>query len=87
MSAGFRVEYAPRARKQFLALPKAIQEQLGPAIDALADDPHPAGCKKLKGSDVDYRIRVGSYRVLYEVMGKCLVILVFRVAHRKDAYR
>jgi len=56
------------------------------AINALPDNPRPAGSKKLKGQENRHRLRVGDYRVLYEIHKKEVVILVVRIRHRKDAY-
>jgi mRNA interferase RelE/StbE len=56
-------------------------------VDRLAEDPRPAGSKKLKGSDESYRIRVGDYRVIYDVLDVIRIVLIQRVRHRKDAYR
>ncbi|MEO0413544.1 MAG: type II toxin-antitoxin system RelE/ParE family toxin, partial [Verrucomicrobiota bacterium] len=56
------------------------------AIDRLEDEPRPQGCRKLVGSERTYRIRVGSYRVVYEIEDECLKILVVRVRHRQSAY-
>jgi mRNA interferase RelE/StbE len=56
------------------------------AIDALADDPRPSGCAKLAGRD-DYRIRVGDYRVVYAVDDDKRVVLIARIAHRREVYR
>lgn len=56
-------------------------------IGSLEDDPHPSGAKKLQGVDSLWRIRVGSYRVVYEIPDAKLPLLVLRIAHRKDVYR
>jgi mRNA interferase RelE/StbE len=56
------------------------------AIDKLPDNPRPSGCRKLKGADV-YRIRVGDYRVVYEIHDDVLIVLVVRVAHRSEVYK
>ena len=57
------------------------------AIRTLAANPRPLGCKKLAGSDKDWRIRVGDYRVLYEIDEQAQAVRVMRVRHRRDAYR
>jgi mRNA interferase RelE/StbE len=67
-------------------LPSDVQARILAAIDSLQDDPRPRGSKKLKGSE-EYRVRVGDYRVIYEIHEKTVVILIVRVSHRKDAYR
>ena len=61
-------------------------ERVVASIRALADDPRPSGCRKLSGSRTDWRIRVGDYRVLYEVEDKDKVVNVMRVRHRREAY-
>jgi len=56
-------------------------------MTAPASNPRPAGVVKLAGDDNLWRIRIGDYRVICEVHGDCLVVLVLRVANRKDVYR
>jgi mRNA interferase RelE/StbE len=56
------------------------------ALLALSDNPRPHGCKKLTGRE-EYRIRVGDYRVIYEIHDAVLVVLVVRIARREKAYR
>ena len=65
-----------------------MRAKLVAAIDALADDPRPAGCKKLAGSANRYRIRAaGAYRIVYDVHDDVLLVVVIRVGHRRDIYR
>ncbi|MDJ0899633.1 MAG: type II toxin-antitoxin system RelE/ParE family toxin [Xenococcus sp. MO_188.B8] len=58
-----------------------------PKIDALATEPRPEGVVKLKGEENLYRIRVGDYRVIYNVQDDRLLVLVVKVGHRGDVYR
>ena len=58
-----------------------------PQIKALADNPRPFGCHKITGSKSDWRIRVGDYRVLYEIDAKAKIVRVFRIRHRREVYR
>ena len=58
-----------------------------PHIRALAENPRPAGCHKLAGSKNDWRIRIGDYRVIYEVDDRQKLVKVFRVRHRREVYR
>jgi mRNA interferase RelE/StbE len=62
------------------------QERIREKIDALANDPRPPGVTALHGQPY-LRLRVGDYRVLYEVQDKVLLVLVIRVAHRREVYR
>jgi mRNA interferase RelE/StbE len=81
----YDIEIARRAQKELTKLPRKVQEQILPAIQALASNPRPHGVKKLKGSEF-YRIRVGDYRVVYDVQDQRIIILVVRIRHRRDAY-
>jgi mRNA interferase RelE/StbE len=58
-----------------------------PQIRTLAQNPRPSGCRKLTGSKNDWRIRVGDYRVLYEIDGKIRAVRIMRVRHRREVYR
>jgi mRNA interferase RelE/StbE len=82
----YTLQIARPARKDLEALPAKVQDRIVEAIEELLDDPHPHGCKKLKGSDDAYRIRVGDYRVIYEIDDDKIVVFVVRIRHRKDAY-
>lgn len=57
------------------------------AIEALAENPRPHGVKKLQGPQGLYRIRVGDYRVIYEIADRVLIVTVVRVGHRREVYR
>ena len=74
------------AQKQIMKLDKKIIPVLKTAIANLGKDPRPYGYKKLKGEEA-FRIRVGDYRVVYEIVEDQILILVTRVRHRKDVYR
>jgi len=56
-------------------------------IEILADAPRPPGCKKLRGGDREWRIRVGSYRIVYVIDDNAKILDVTRIAHRREAYR
>lgn len=77
----------PAAARQLEKLDAGARRRVRLAIDALAETPRPNGCKKLSATENAYRIRVGDYRVLYEIEDRRLVVLVVRVAHRREAYR
>jgi mRNA interferase RelE/StbE len=83
----YAVEFSPSAAREFRKLAPEIQRRLSPHIDSLAQNPCGSGAKKLKGREDLWRIRVGDYRIIYEVRDRTLVVLVVRVAHRRDVYR
>ncbi len=58
-----------------------------PHIKALTEDPRPVGCRKLTGTKSDWRIRIGDYRLIYEINEKAKAVRVMRVRHRREAYR
>lgn len=57
------------------------------SIKALAENPRPGNCRKLSGSENDWRIRVGDYRIVYEINDKQKIVNVMRIRHRREAYR
>ena len=83
----YRVELSKPALRQFEKLSKSVQTRLKPRIDALAHDPRPHGVKKLVGEDELYRLRVGDYRIIYQIQDKVLLVLVVRIRNRKEVYR
>jgi len=83
---GHRVEFEPGATRDLGRLPAAAQAKLRSRIEALAETPRPAGAKKLSDSENLYRIRVGIYRVVYDVRDRVLLVMVVRVAKRGRAY-
>lgn len=68
-------------------LPRDLLARIDRAIRTLADEPRPAGCKKLAGHDTLYRVRVGEWRICYAVEDEQLIVLVVEVAPRGAAYR
>ena len=83
----YAVYFKPSADRQLAKLPRDVQRRIVTAVEALADDPRPPGAVKITGDNNLWRIRVGDYRVVYEIRKGRLVVLVLRVAHRKDVYR
>ena len=82
----YTIVFKKKAQKELDDIPKKYYTALRDTIDGLAENPRPAGCKKLIGADNHYRIRVGIYRILYTIEDKVLTIVIVKVAHRKDAY-
>lgn len=83
----YTIEFAASALREFKSLDRAIQRRIAARIDALANQPFPAGVKKIQGERDLYRIRIADYRVLYRVDGKRVTILVLKIGHRRDVYR
>ena len=83
----YRVLIKPSAVKEIEAIPqKKIRQQIVRRIQQLAENPRPPGSKKLSGYD-RYRIRQGTYRIVYAIEDDKLVVYVVKVGHRKDVYR
>jgi mRNA interferase RelE/StbE len=82
----YRVILFPRAARDLGAIRQEQAEAIARKVDQLADQPGPPGCKKLKGSDY-WRVRVGDYRVIYEIVDQFLLVSVMRVGNRRDVYR
>lgn len=83
----YRVLLERAAEKDLRKLSPQVHDRVLAAIQGLAADPRPPGCRKLVGSRNDWRIRVGDYRVLYEIADAIRIVRVNRVRHRGDAYR
>lgn len=75
------------AVKALESLPRSERERIGAAIDALASNPRPVGAIRLAGATDLYRVRVGDYRVLYEIQDAELIVLVVKIGHRREVYR
>ena len=83
--AKYSITLSKRAKKQLDKLSDNIARPVFQAIQELADNPRPQGYKKLKGRD-GYRIRIGDYRVIYEVFDNILLVDVIDLGNRKDIY-
>lgn len=86
MKGYYNVTILPTAEKKLRKLSKPIRTRIVDRISALTTDPRPSGVKKLKGRSA-YRIRIGSYRVVYEIIDKALIVNVIAVGDRKDIYK
>jgi len=83
----YRIEFAPRAERDLKSLDGSIRRRIARRIQSLADNPYPQGIKKIEGEEELYRLRVGDYRILYQVQRQRVVILVVGIGHRRDIYR
>jgi len=84
--ARYRLLFKRSVAKDLHAIPKKDVQRILKRIKVLADDPRPNGCEKLTDQE-RYRIRQGSYRVIYEVKDDVLIIIVVKIAHRSEVYR
>jgi mRNA interferase RelE/StbE len=75
------------AERDLQSLPGNIFNRIVPRIKALAENPRPSGCHKLTGSRHDWRIRIGDYRVVYQIDDAHKRVRIFRVRHRREVYR
>lgn len=83
----YEITYARSALKSLRKLDRAAAHRILRAIDALAQDTRPQGCLQISGGDGELRIRVGDFRVVYDVQDEELIVLVLRFGHRREVYR
>ena len=83
----FEIVLERTAEKDLRRLSDEVHDRVIEGISVLATDPRPPGSKKLAGSKSNWRIRVGDYRVLYQIADIVRVVRVYRVRHRRDVYR
>ncbi len=84
----YRILLEGRALKELEALPAALLKRVDVKLRALAEDPRPPGVTKLQGKEGQgWRIRVGDYRILYTVDDAARAVRVYRIKHRREAYR
>ena len=83
----YQVEWKNSAKKELKKLDKQVIPRILQAVENLADDPYALGSKKLVGSDSIYRVRVGDYRIIYNVEFSVLIIEIIKVGHRGQVYR
>jgi mRNA interferase RelE/StbE len=85
--AYFNIQWRSSTKKDLRKLPPREVERILVEVESLAGEPFPSGSEKLTGAEHSYRIRVGDYRVIYEVIARSRIVEIQRVRHRKDVYR
>lgn len=85
--ASYKVIFLPSVVRDIRHIPRDQVSRIVGAIKSLQTNPLPSQSKRLRNSDVDYRLRVGDYRVLYDIDSKTKIITVYHIRHRKDAYK
>ena len=83
----YRVEFKRSAAKALKKIPKSDQRRIRDRIDSLAENLPESATTKMKGDNPFHRIKVGDYRIIYEVHSDILVIMVLKIGHRKEVYR
>lgn len=83
----YRVTLTRTAFKEHSRLETNEQKRIDNALKSLIETPRPSGSKKLSGRQQDWRIRVGNYRILYEIDDDNQLVTIWRIAHRREAYR
>ncbi len=83
----YTVEVTPAARRDLRALERRVARRIDKKILELAENPRPHGVRKLEGASDLYRVRVGDYRILYEIEDNRLLVVIVRVRDRRDVYR
>ena len=83
----YRIEIKRSAAKALKKIPKANRKSIVDKIDSLAETPPNPDTTKMKGNNPFHKVRVGDYRIVYEIQEDVLVILVIKIGHRKDIYR
>jgi mRNA interferase RelE/StbE len=87
MSRRYEIHLTSSARKEVRDLEKPIASRIGTALDNLATEPRPSGCRKLEGEVDSWRIRIGDYRIIYAIDDGAGTIRIVAVRHRREAYR
>lgn len=85
--ASYKLLIKPSAAKEIELAPKKDRLRIVKRIQELSSDPRPSGCEKLSGHDDKYRVRQGTYRIVFTISDSRLVICVVKVGHRKEVYR
>ncbi len=84
--ASYSVRIKRSAAKELEAVPAKDRRRIATRIQALGSNPRPVGCEKLSGHD-KYRIRQGTYRVLYTIADNVLIVTIVAIGNRRDVYR
>ena len=88
MAGDYRIELKPAAERDLKRIKnQAVLRRIARAIEALAENPRPPGAQAIQGGGSPFRIRVGDYRILYNIEDRVLLVLVVRIGHRREVYR
>ncbi|HUY05666.1 MAG TPA: type II toxin-antitoxin system RelE/ParE family toxin [Acidimicrobiales bacterium] len=82
----YRVSLAPSAARELRKLDPNARRRIQAALDLLATEPRPPAATRLVGGSGEWRVRTGNYRIVYEINDDQLLVLVLRMAHRREIY-
>jgi mRNA interferase RelE/StbE len=83
----YEIRFHPSTARELERLDAQARRRVERAVDRLAQEPRAGGAVKLRGAEDLWRLRVGDYRVIYQIRDAALLVLVIRVRHRREAYR
>ncbi|MDF1594428.1 MAG: type II toxin-antitoxin system RelE/ParE family toxin [Desulfobacterales bacterium] len=83
----YKVEFKRSAAKALKSIPKSDQKRIAAKIDSMAENLPNPNTTKLKGSNPFHKVRIGNYRIVYEIQDDILLILIVKIGHRKEIYR
>lgn len=83
----YRIELKPAAERDLKNIPRNDLNRIARKISSLGEDPRPPGVRKLRHVEDLWRIKVGDYRILYQIHEKASLILIARIRHRREVYR
>jgi mRNA interferase RelE/StbE len=83
----YKIEWKRSATKELKKLPRDTIIRILKAVEQLSENPYPVGTRKLVSSERTYRIRVGDYRIIYNIAASALVVEIIRIGHRRDVYK
>ena len=83
----YQIKFKASASKEYKKLPSQVKKRINLVIEKLSDNPRSSGVIKLQGNNDLYRIRVGDYRIVFEIYDRELIIKVIRIGHRRDIYQ
>ena len=84
---GYSIQFSPASARELRQLSAQIKRRIRSVVTSLSTDPRPPGYRKLRGYDRLYRVRVGNYRIIYEIDDVSRLISIARLSHRRDVYR
>ncbi len=85
--AYYQIKWKNSAKKELKSLAKEIIPKIIKTVESLAENPYPNGIKKMVGSNNTYRIRVGEYRIIYNIESNLLIIEIIKIGHRQGVYK